>query len=182
MMLPKCTRFPNQMKNVDEFIRSCSLDNHSLNSYKPELIKTGLGSINKDGVEGSFKAKTLPPNNPWFRESLEEGVRDLVIELFNNDLMPYTSCEGHVIEGTIHEAHVGILSQGLTELKLKKLKSLNEVGISLFQHTLIDSETSASYPTLELYILNEGNLSPKFYRENVKNTIDKSCKKLSISS
>jgi len=67
------------------------------------------GNINHSGEVGGTYADIFTPDEPQFAAALEPGIRPLVTALTNAGFMTYTSCEGHLYDGSYSECHVGIL-------------------------------------------------------------------------
>ncbi len=172
-VLRRCSRVPNQMSGVASFVQSWRETLSESNAVPHRLYVTLAGSINETGVEGSFKAPSLSPHHAQFAESLEPRIADLVLALVKVGCITYTSCEGHLLDGTIHEAHVGVLNEpemGPSPLPWV-LETCSAHGLTLYRHRLSDPINAESYETIEFYVKCRSDTSFLDYREIVDNTI-----------
>ncbi|MCA6622926.1 MAG: hypothetical protein IM542_10215 [Pseudanabaena sp. M165S2SP1A06QC] len=175
--LPLCIRTPNIMPDVMVFLAACKTENHPYNAYKHKLFLTDAGSINENGIEGSFTAPSLTPFHTQFEESLEPAIRPLVSALFDFGCFPYTSCEGHDINGRIYEAHVGLLLEQCKTYNqcLEQLQSISQHGLVLFTHQLWDPNASQDYETIEIYITHKSSEYYSDYRAKVLKVVEMAC-------
>ena len=182
MVLLHRDRTPNTMPDVEKFLSACKMPNHPDNNKVNSLFYTDAGSINGDGVEGSFKAPSLSPFHPQFEISLEPKIRPLVFALVDLGYLSYTSCEGHQINNTVYEAHVGLLIEKDDSYKtcIENLKPLSEHGLTLLSHKLWDLKYSKNYKTIELYVLYDLKESYFDYREKISRIVRITCKKLGL--
>ena len=163
--LPPCNRTPNRMPGVISFVRAWHNRSDPANQRRARLFRTAAGSINDSGAEGSFKAHSLSPHHPDFVHSLEPRIAPLVLALADVGCLPYTSCEGHLIDGTIYEAHVGVLNDpSLAPMPSDNvLTECTAAGLMLFRHLLRDAETGVDYETIEIYLQRSTDLSFEHY-------------------
>ena len=182
--LPRCHRSPNEMCGVVDFLKSWDDANSIENIRTFELFKTSAGSINQNGVEGSFKAPSLSPHHAIFLKSLEPGIAPLVLALIERGLVTYTSCEGHLIRDVVHEAHVGLIddSRGRKVVDTPILKACRESGLSLYQHRLLDTDSRSVFNTLELYVDYISYDSFEEYKRAVCCVVELACSKLKAVS
>ncbi|MBD2470947.1 hypothetical protein [Nostoc sp. FACHB-145] len=168
------------MPDVMAFLAACKTPNHPYNVSKHKLFRTNAGSINETGIEGSFKAPSLTPFHTQFETSLEPAIKPLVSALFTFGCLPYTSCEGHEINGRIYEAHVGLLLEQCDMYKqcLIRLQTVSQHGVVLFSHKLWDPKVHQEYETIEIYIPHKPAEFYPDYRVKVSKAVKVSCQAL----
>lgn len=112
----------NQITGLRRFLESW--DNFPHNSSARVPVKKGrLGNVNLDGKSGSLAA-SLTRHHPQFFESLEDGVRDLVVCLVERlGCITYSSCAGHASEdgqSILRERNVDIVPRDAEEYQVLK--------------------------------------------------------------
>ncbi len=86
----------NEMDDIAEFIQRWDDENHPVNRSNPTILTSLLGNINDNGQAGLYRSAELSPHQRDFVESIEEGVRDLVLAIADeNGWITYCSCAGH---------------------------------------------------------------------------------------
>jgi hypothetical protein len=89
----------SDLSNVTELMEAWSDQHHRANASPGRFVSGPLGHINTEGAADA-PAHSFSRHNPRFVESLEPGVRNLVVALINRfDCVTYSSCEGHCDEG-----------------------------------------------------------------------------------
>ncbi len=108
----------NVMKGVNKFMAAWDQPFEKDNFPKAPLSKGSSGHINLAG-NSTAPAAIFTPNHPQFLESLEPGVRELVLCLvYQHGCVTYSSCEGHSAQSEdklVATRHVDILPRGEAE-------------------------------------------------------------------
>jgi len=90
----------NVLSDLDEFLRSWNDLRCPRNLKFVELKKSHFGNVNSSG-EIDYQGFSLSRWHPQFVDSLEKGVRELVLTLVEDfGWITYSSCEGHRYGGT----------------------------------------------------------------------------------
>src|SRR6185503_20036256 len=114
---------------------------HAMNMSKPVLFTTRSGSMNGDGRECSFSSPILGVKNPGLFKALEPAIAPLVLMLKDLGLVTYTSCEAHVIDSEVHEAHAGFLYDANQSIEVwRAIDAAERAGFVAFRTWLVDQE------------------------------------------
>jgi uncharacterized protein len=111
---PTASRRPtNHLSGVADFLGRWD-DTEGTMSTSDALFRVSpLGNINAEGSPSCESAAIFDRHHPLFLDSLEPGVRDLVVQLIERlGCITYSSCEGHRGLGSIQPfslRQVGIL-------------------------------------------------------------------------
>jgi uncharacterized protein len=110
----------NEMSDVSNFLGAWEDADSRKNHEQVDLHLTSYGNVNSTGEVGNYDGHALTPWHPQFEDSIEAGVRELVLECVKNlQWVTYTSCEGHQYDGLLQlhpvERHVGILPRSPIE-------------------------------------------------------------------
>ena len=155
----------NCMRGVDRFIAEWDAGIGGANR-RYRLKRSSFGNINRNGRPGGLRAPALPHWHPQFPDSIEAGVRDLVLALVaNGRWISYTSCAGHHYVSPhlpSSERHVGLLPRDDAE-RTQLATRLEHVVVAarrrsrsraivplLAAHALHDR--ARSYPVIDLYL------------------------------
>jgi hypothetical protein len=85
----------NYLTNIKALMAAWSDRFHEANTDAGKMTHGKLGHINIEG-EPESRAHTYSRYNPLFVQSLEPGIRALVIAIINRmDCLTYSSCQGH---------------------------------------------------------------------------------------
>jgi hypothetical protein len=150
------------MKN---FLSSWDDRSHPKNTISEQLYCTAHGNVNTTGVAGDYKTYLFSRHQLQFRDSLETGVKELVLLLVEDfEWITYTSCEGHhygysSIDPV--ERRVGIIPRSSEEAdNIRSVldnaaNKVNPVFVSRGVEVAINSGMVASesegYPVIKLY-------------------------------
>lgn len=101
----------NRMRDFAGFLESWRDPAHPDNAATVNLQVTEFGNINCTGEPGNYDGHALSKWQAQFRDSLENGIRELVLFCVDElGWITYTSCEGHAYPGQripCAERHVG---------------------------------------------------------------------------
>ncbi len=93
-----------------------------------------LGNINAEGSPSCSRSAILDRHHPLFLDSLEPGVRDLVVQLIQRlDCITYSSCEGHRGEGSVRQ--FSLRQVGIVPRDEREHQRLAEALVALAQAT-----------------------------------------------
>jgi hypothetical protein len=86
----------NRMVGLDDFLASWENPEHPQNNAPVALHTTEYGNINASGEPGDYRGYTLSKWHARFSDSMEHGIRELVLLLvMGRQWITYSSCEGH---------------------------------------------------------------------------------------
>jgi uncharacterized protein len=158
---------PNQMDMADDFILAWWNRSHALNSSPVHIAHTAEGRRVSGGDSACGVGPALTPNHPAFHESLEPGIRPLVIALVSTwNLVTYSSCQGHRVEtstGSIvtTSQYVGVLCNSATHaghvasLFSSALGQVGQHSLNPYVRFRLLHGRLRSYPVVDL-IVNRG--------------------------
>ena len=167
----------NRMEGVRQFLYDWDAPGEPGNRKSVPLCPSAYGNFNSSGMPGDKRAYSLTPHHEQFVQSLEAGVRDLVVVLTGrHGFITYTSCEGHRYEGLdlpATERHVGLLPRRKDEEKrIRDLLAEVDMTVSpcfetcaaqlaVMEESLCDR--SDVFPVVDLYFSKRGAAEWKDY-------------------
>jgi hypothetical protein len=107
----------NHVKGLVQFCRKWDTEKQR-DGISRKNARSDKGHVNLEGSAACFSAVIFTPADPEFVDSIEVGVRDLVVLLIDNlNCITYSSCEGHppVDETPMRQRHVGVLPRNAEE-------------------------------------------------------------------
>jgi hypothetical protein len=110
----------NHINGLNKFMERWDSTSLGRVKSKKDYHKSNIGNLNRDGTPSCINARIYTKKESQFENSIEPGVRSLVLKLIDKlDCITYSSCEGHL--GTV-DGHtyfmcrqVGILPRTLIE-------------------------------------------------------------------
>ena len=130
------------------------------NGISPKNARSNQGHINLHGSATCFCSAIFTPTDPEFIDSIEVGVRELVLFLIDKlNCITYSSCEGHppVDESPMRQRHVGILPRDANEYA-RLLHLLRRAADNC--HMNCDCQTTVRIEIKEAIITTEGPKVP----------------------
>lgn len=137
------------------------------------FVKGENGAINADGQLSCFEASIFALHSPSFDQSIEEGVRELVLFVVHQmNCITYTSCEGHFDksqEDYLQLRHVGIIPRNQKEYEFIK-QTFQEASSSIKSHnisleideTYVQSE-SIHMPCIDIWFVPVGGKEELYF-------------------
>lgn len=123
----------NHVSNLQEFIKRWHEGKKISDTISKGFLKSDLGNINIDKSPTCSKANIFTKWHPRFEDSIEVGVRELVLRLIQKlDCITYSSCQGHVVADnhtSFTVRHVGIVPRNSFECNYL-LQILQQIGES----------------------------------------------------
>lgn len=145
-------RSQNELNGVAQLFQTALDPHHPMNKSTPTIFRTPFGNFNGDGIPTSFSSPILGMRNALFQSAIEPRIAPLVTLIKNLNLVTYSSCEGHLIEGDFYEAYVGFLyveTQTVVSGLLVQLAITS--GFLPFRTWLADPPNETSHKTVEIY-------------------------------
>jgi uncharacterized protein len=142
-------------------------DHGSVVITKNPNLKIGkYGNINLDGTPDCYEAKSFVKGDRGFNDSIERGVRELVLLLIEKlGCITYSSCQGHPAcdAAPMRERHVGIIPRNALEYLelLQHLQNAKEftnssvqpqsVRVAIYE-AILDSD-DCSLPCFDIFFI-----------------------------
>jgi len=162
-------RSPNELNGIPQLFEASMNFSHSMNNSDPELFQTEFGNINGGGSPTSFSSPILGMKNPKLGFALEPNIAPLVELLGDLDLVTYSSCEGHFIEGSFYEGYAGIVFLQQHNFLIEALLYAGRAeGFSPYRTWLTDVDDRKRYPTVEIYFPQRYDNEVTQYHEQMK--------------